>query len=182
MTATHIMLDLETLGTKPGSIVTAIGAVHFGQGQIHRTFYTTIDARDAARYGLTLDADTALWWLKKSEPARLELTQATKPLRPALQEFLDWLMHAAPPSGLLADYLASLQVWGNGATFDPPLIEAALAAAGHPCPWNHRQVRCYRTVAALDPSELKPRPDIPHHALHDATAQALHLMQICPWL
>lgn len=182
MPPTHIMLDLETLGTQPGSIVTAIGAVHFGGGQIHRTFYTTMDARDAARCGLQIDADTVLWWLKQGDQARLEITQAAKPLGTALQEFLDWLMHPAPAGLPLRDYLDSLRLWGNGATFDPPLLEAALRATGRPCPWNHRQVCCYRTVAGLDTSEKKPAPAIAHHALHDATAQALHLMQICPWL
>jgi DNA polymerase III epsilon subunit-like protein len=33
------MLDLETLGQKPGSVIVAIGVVKFGNGKIIDSFY-----------------------------------------------------------------------------------------------------------------------------------------------
>jgi len=36
---TQIMLDIETLGTRPGSVITSIGAVKFGGGEITSDFY-----------------------------------------------------------------------------------------------------------------------------------------------
>lgn len=62
---TNIMLDLETLGTCPGSVILQIGAVRSNNG-LERTI--TIDS--CLRAGLTVDGDTIGWWLRQSEAAR----------------------------------------------------------------------------------------------------------------
>lgn len=41
-----IMLDLETLGTKPGSVVLSVGACTFGHGVARRTYHQHLDLDD----------------------------------------------------------------------------------------------------------------------------------------
>ena len=45
------MLDLETLGNKPGSVIVAIGAVKFGGGEIIDSFYERVDAESCVNLG-----------------------------------------------------------------------------------------------------------------------------------
>ena len=49
------MLDLETLGNKPGSVIASIGAVKFGDGKIIDKFYRTINMQSCVRIGIALD-------------------------------------------------------------------------------------------------------------------------------
>jgi exodeoxyribonuclease VIII len=69
-------------------------------------------------------------------------------------------------------------VWGNGADFDNVILGNAYLAVNKPRPWSFWNNRCYRTVRAMAPNIDYVRPVIAHHALHDARAQALHLIEI----
>lgn len=177
----NIMLDLETLGTKPGCIVAAIGAVEFGCGamgvpKLGREFYIRIDVRDAARCGLTMDMDTFLWWLGNSEDARRELTKpGAEPFTKALYGFGDFYRSILNNSGKQTD------LWGNGADFDQPILSAAYDAAKMNQPWSHFQSRCYRTIKNLHRDvKIEIAENARHNALEDAKAQAMHLMRMLP--
>lgn len=85
------MLDLETLGTRPGSVITSIGAVKFAAGQITSDFYVRIDMQSSVEAGLVIDPATLLWWLQRSEKARSELLAPSVPLRSALEAFRVWV-------------------------------------------------------------------------------------------
>src|SRR5690606_8285654 len=102
---TRIMLDLETLGNKPGAGIVAIGAVKFGGGEIRASVYERVDAESCVADGLHMDASTVLWWLRQSDAARLEITKPGLPLREALARFAGWIS----PS--------EVEMWGNGAAF-----------------------------------------------------------------
>lgn len=160
------MLDLETLGTKPGSVIVAIGAVKFGQGKILQTFYERVDAESCVDCGLKIDASTVMWWLKQSEEARMEICKDGEPLSMVLDMFGDWLGGQ------------DTEIWGNGANFDNNLLAAAYDITGIPLPWKFSNDRCYRTVKNLHPEILIPRTGTHHNALDDATSQAMHLMDI----
>jgi DNA polymerase III epsilon subunit-like protein len=54
----RVMLDLETLGHTPGSVIVSIGAVKFGGGKILDTFYHRIDAQSCVEHGLKMDVST----------------------------------------------------------------------------------------------------------------------------
>ena len=67
----RIMVDLETLGTAPGSVILSIGAVRFDvEKGLLDEFYVNIDVESSQRLGLTIDGDTVMWWLKQSDAAR----------------------------------------------------------------------------------------------------------------
>lgn len=65
MSMKHVMVDLETLGTKPGSVILSIGAVTFdldGSGRDGRTFYQRVNIQSCLDAGMTVDGDTVEWW------------------------------------------------------------------------------------------------------------------------
>lgn len=177
----NIMLDLETLGNKPGCIVVAIGAVEFGRDAFGESglgagFYQRIDPRDAQAYGLTLDADTFLWWLGNSTEARAELTRpGAEPLTKVLYAFTDFYRSRLASDG------KPRALWGNGSDFDQPILAAVYQAARMTPPWSHYQNRCYRTVKNLHRDiKIEIAEDARHNALEDAKAQARHLMAMLP--
>ncbi|MEI6177669.1 MAG: 3'-5' exonuclease [Verrucomicrobiota bacterium] len=163
---TNIMLDIETLGNRPGSAIVWIGAVKFGEGKILDEFYIRINAESCIQIGLQMDTSTVLWWLKQADGPRLEITKPGVDIAVALAEFSKWV---ADPDAC---------VWGNGAAFDNALLDAAYHAASRRTPWKYSNDRCYRTVKSLHPYIPMERSGEHHHALDDARDQAHHLMDI----
>lgn len=163
---TQIMLDLETLGNRPGSALVAIGAVKFGNGEILDEFYRRIDAESCVQLGLEMDTSTVMWWLKQADGPRLEITQPGKHLCEVLMDFSQWV---ADPDA---------EMWGNGAAFDNALLAAAYHVAARKAPWKFWNDRCYRTMKNLHPEVPMERGGEHHHALDDARDQARHLMAI----
>ena len=80
----HCMIDLETLGTQPGSIILSIGAVLFDPTKaphecLGEEFYYVIGKPTCLAAGLTFSQDTLDWWKKQSPEARKVLTQSEDP-------------------------------------------------------------------------------------------------------
>ncbi len=172
---THIMLDLETLGTAPGSAIIAIGAVKFTEGQILSEFYRRVDLKSNTQYDLKMDPSTVLWWLKQPDEARLEITKEGVHLASALHIFSEWVMVAQH-----REMEHEPEVWGNGASFDNTLLSVAYERTGITCPWKYSNDRCYRTVKNIYPDIPMPRTGTHHNALDDARSQAMHLMAMLP--
>lgn len=94
-----VMIDLETLGTAPGSAIVAIGAVAFDPAsrELGAPATCRITAASCQHFGLTIDADTVEWWLKQSDAARSELlTEPRQHIRQALGDFQEWLVAISP--------------------------------------------------------------------------------------
>ena len=167
MSDLHVMVDIETLGTKPGSVILSIGAVKFSEiGGILDKFYRRIDLMDATLEGLVMDVATVKWWMEQDGAARKEALKNGDKLESVLFEFDAWMDQEAC-------------VWGNSAAFDLGLLGAAYEIMGMDVPWDHRKERCYRTVKALFPGIGLERDETwKHHALADAEYQARHLLMI----
>lgn len=171
----HIMVDLETLGTSPGSVIVTLAAVHFGgtPGRILNTFVRHIRPDTCEAAGLRVDASTALWWLGQREDARFRLLEGQKeavPLVDALDAFHAWL----------PGHTKTRRIWGNGASFDCAVLSAAYRMLGRQVPWHFSGERCFRTIKALHADVPMQRIGTHHDALDDAKSQALHLMQMLP--
>ena len=167
----NVMVDLETLGTRPGAVIVSIGAVVFDADGPDNdlTFEERIDIDSCLRCGLTVDGGTLEWWLRQNDRARAIFQAKGKPLTQALADFAGWL--AALPGGL--------RLWGNGASFDCALLAEAYRRAGWlELPWKYTAERCYRTLAALRPELPKAKALVAHCALDDALAQAAHAATI----
>lgn len=160
----HLMIDIETLGTAPGSVVLSIGAVVFDaeSDSLGAEFYANIDPVDCQKHGLTIDAATVLWWFDQTEDARAHL----RPMRLPLAHVLGGL------AAFLRDHQVK-RVWGHGATFDPVLLDAAYRACGLKTPWSPYDVRDTRTLYELAGIKPDRSAGIHHTALDDAKAQAI---------
>ena len=171
----NVMLDLETLGTKPGCVILSIGAVSFNPNTgLGDTFYVEIYGKSCLEAGLTVDPDTADWWetreprVKKLLERRGSAGESTN-LGKALSMFQAWFL----------DKGQNVQVWGNGADFDLPILSAAYQKCGFTNPpWQPYNGRCYRTLKNLYPGVKLDRTGVHHNALDDARSQAEHAMQI----
>ncbi len=171
----NVMLDIETLGTRPGSIILSIGAAEFRSYGVVRKFYTVISEESSRMIGLTSDANTLAWWQDQSAAARTVLEQARS--REALT-VVEALMNFTTWCGT-AEVRANTRMWGNGAAFDNVLLREVYHRLGMVPPWQHWNDRCYRTMK-------NQYPDIPyqgvkgvaHNALDDACAQAEHMILI----
>jgi hypothetical protein len=69
---TDLMIDIETLGTAPGSVIAQVGLAGFeltGDGAAWSDL-RRVNVRDAIASGLVLDWDTIQWWSRQSAAAR----------------------------------------------------------------------------------------------------------------
>jgi hypothetical protein len=170
------MIDLETWGTEPGSAIASIGACVVGESEAR--FYQVVELESCLAAGLKVSGGTVQFWLSQPDAARLELlNKARIGLWEALSNLTDWLEMTANARNV-TNWKDEVCVWGNGANFDPPLLEAAYRAVNLLVPWAFFQVRCYRTMKGLVPHVRMEPPAVKHHALHDAAAQAEHLCRI----
>lgn len=160
----HIMIDLETFGTAPGSALRSIGAVVFDPvtGHLGETFYRNIKRASCEAAGLTVDPQTEAWWSRQSLAARAALDVDPRAIGEVLGAFAAFCDSARDPL-----------IWGHGGNFDEPLLSAAYRAVGMPPPWKYWNGRCTRTI--YDAAGVKPdrAAGVHHNALDDARNQAL---------
>ena len=165
----HIMLDLETLGTRPGDTILSIGAVKFDvEKGLGEEFYITIDPESSKAAGFRAQKSTLEWWDKQSEEARKAAFKGEMAVEHALIKFTMWM----PP----VDFTV---VWGNGANFDNALLAAAYRIMKMDTPWKFWNDRCYRTIRSMfGAKDKKKNVGVAHNALDDAVTQALELVEI----
>jgi DNA polymerase III epsilon subunit-like protein len=160
----HIMIDIETLGTTPGSVILSIGAVAFDQRGVHhdKAAHWAIDPASCMAAGLTIDPATVAWWMKQSDAARAAaFPLKTLHINRALNSLREWF-----------EIQQGDQVWCHGATFDVPLLDAAYRATHLQAPWAYWSARCTRTLYALADVDVDRTKGTHHNALDDAIAQA----------
>ena len=178
---THLMVDMETMGNSPDAPIVSIGAVFFdpSTGNTGAEFYQVVSLESSMSFGMKPDASTIQWWLKQSSEARSAI-------------LVDEAMGLLETLELLADFIAenaangshTVQMWGNGCSFDNVILRRAYALTDTPFAvpfWNDRDVR---TMVELGNSVgINPRYDIPfegdiHNALSDARHQVKYVSEI----
>lgn len=165
----NIMIDLETLGTKPGCAILSIGAVEFDLNGIYSSIYREIDIDSSIAKGFAVERDTLRWWMNQADGVRKPLFCQTEDITEALNTFKWWCGSN--------DTSESITFWGNGASFDLGILRAAYAKIGVDF-FSSFQDRCYRTVKNMYPEvKIQSNPNL-HNALEDAKCQALHLIEI----
>ncbi|HEF0076024.1 3'-5' exoribonuclease [Citrobacter youngae] len=178
---THLMLDMETMGNSPDAPIVSIGAVFFdpSTGNTGAEFYQIVSLESSMSFGMKPDASTIQWWLKQSSEARSAiLVDGAMGLREVLELLADFIAENA------ANGSHSVQVWGNGCSFDNVILRRAYVLTETPFAvpfWNDRDVR---TMVELGKSVgINPRFDIPfegdlHNALSDARHQVKYVSAI----
>lgn len=169
----HVMVDLETLGTKPGATILSIGAVGFdATGVSEDRFHVVLHRADSAALGFVEDVATLTWWAKQGPAAQETLRQADEAgflVPEALTRFARYLVDA---SGTDDRGRLAAKVWGNGSDFDNVLLAAAYQRCGLPLPWPFFNNRCFRTLKGLRLASEPTREGTHHNALDDAVHQA----------
>ena len=132
--AIHGMIDLETLGVNPDSVVLTVGAIKFdpfSDTEPHTPLYLRCDIEEQSeKLGRSIDDNTMEWWSKQSKEIqneafgdheRVQSDNLTKQLN-------KWCV------GL--DY-----IWCQGPTFDFVILQDLYKNIGKPTPWNYWQIR-----------------------------------------
>ncbi len=127
------MIDIETLGTGPRSIVLSIGAVNFSdQGPLDQGIFLPLDIDQQIAMGCDGTQSTLLWWMEQSEEARRK-------------SFCKDRLHLPDAYGHLKRYVADVQqFWAKGPQFDMVTLENVFKGA--PPLWKYNTVRDMRTL------------------------------------
>lgn len=180
----HVMIDTETLGRTPGSVVRSVAAVEFDPktGETGRQKVWKIDLTDSIRYGFKIESSTLKWWMMQSDEARREFVEgAETPLEDFLEDFMQFI--AATDEG------NDFTLWCLQLDFDVAMLRSMYSWYNlnvYRCdeevlPWNFRKVRDVRPyMDALDSAGLLPPKVADRHTpLADCLAQIryVHLVE-----
>ena len=166
--ANDIMIDLETLDTKPNCVILTIGAVRFsptGMGIVEKLELKPTIEDQTEKYKRTIDDETIEWWGKQSpeaveeafnEVGRLSFAECLE----VLYKFC-WNRRA---------------IWSNGAGFDIVALETGYRDVGMAIPWPYYNARDTRTLFDITGVSLKDKKygtRTTHKAVEDAEHQAI---------
>lgn len=179
----NVMIDLETLDTRPTSVILSIGAVAFDPtlnclGDFLDAELTNRGEleRQQTLFGRTVSASTVQWWMGQSALAKRIFSEQSMSGadRVDLQTGLKLLSDLIDANGGRDDVI----VWANPPSFDLAILRSAYEATGIEVPWKHYNERCYRTLKALTKRQYKVKAfeGIEHKALDDALHQARNTM------
>jgi hypothetical protein len=163
-----LMVDIETLGNGPTSVLTQIGACFFDRytGEIGEKFCQNISVQNCLDMGLQLDWDTIKWWFEQTE----EKT---------------WMKEPQPLGKVLGQFSAFAKpaeaVWSH-ATFDMPIIANAYRRIKQGLPFHYRAMRDIRTLtdlAKVSKEEIAATPanGKTHNGLDDCVFQVAYCVK-----
>ena len=171
---THCMIDLETIGTRPGAAILSIGAVIFDEKGIIKEWACNIDLQSSLDGGLFVEASTIHWWMRQSAAAVAAAFQeiGSTPVKDALTALFEFTRDED-----------CKWFWSHGATFDLVLLQEAAIRVGAPPLFSgnggFRAARDTRTLFEI--ADVKPKTFLgsgtAHNALDDARAQALAVIE-----
>lgn len=168
--AIHSMIDLETLGTQPDSVIISLGVIKFDPFSDNEPYdgqYLKLDIDEQNTLGRKVDDDTLAWWSKQDPKVRDEAL--TDEGRTSLTEALQIINKSL----VGVDY-----IWAQGPCFDIVMLEHLYRQKETPLPWNFWQIRDSRTLFGMMP--VDPRKAIQqdlHNALADCYYQAKCVQQ-----
>jgi len=166
-----VMVDIETLGTRSGSLILSIGAVVFDKDGLHKQFYRNVEPLSSLLAGFTVDPDTVRFWNDQAFETRAILFNSPVKVEHALFHLTDFIHR-------------DTQVWAKGPDFDLKLLEDAYTKIGERIPWAYRNTRDVRTIldigmrAGCLATELFPSTVQKHSALEDAKYQANQVIMV----
>ena len=159
-----IMLDLESLGTRPDCAILTLGAVKFDEytpGSFGDSLYFRIDVDEQLALGREVQEDTLKWWASQAEDVREEAfgTEGRVSLETMYKDLNRFCVGVE-------------NIWCQGPAFDIVILENIYRQMGWPTPWQFWQIRDSRTLFGVhgDPRE-KGKAGL-HNALEDCISQA----------
>lgn len=158
-----LMLDIETLGTRPKCVVLTIGVVKFDPRQTgtKQTLYLKPNIDEQSNLGREIQEDTVAWWEQQADDVKEEALSNDN--RISVTETLKELNKF---------FVGVNNMWAQGPAFDFVIMEDLYRDFKMPTPWNFWQIRDSRTLFGVhgDPRQ-KGKAGL-HNALEDAVSQA----------
>lgn len=160
-----VMIDIETMGTRPDCVVLTLGAVKFNPLDISapmEELYIKLDIDQQIQMDRSVDQSTMDWWHKQAEAVREEAfgTAGRISVEDAinsLSKFMD----------------GTKCIWAQGPQFDMTILEDLCRTAKLKQPWRYSSVRDSRTLfAVLGDQRPKDKP-----AAHNALADCYYQVQ-----
>lgn len=156
----NIMVDLETLSSRPDAAILSIGAVVFGDGiatesektlwthaSSDRHFHTCIDAASAQKAGGHICPENVEWLLKHaSKRWKSRLSRKGMTVHAALHAFNEWILQRKDNKGGDPDQVL---IWSSGGPLNITALWQAMERSGIDPAWGRYQHRCYLTLRAL---------------------------------
>lgn len=162
----HLMIDIETLGTRNNSPILSIAAVPFDPktGKCYSNiFYEKIDISSYDNTPFQLNFSTLKWWLSQSEKARTEAFSGVKSIDKVIKEFHKYLTG-----------MGKIYPWSHGKDFDLPILENAFSVFSLETPWKFWDTLDTRTIYYahnINLKNIKMEKMTKHNALHDCYLQ-----------
>lgn len=186
----HLNLDLETLDTRPTSVILSLGCSLFAFEESDKTFdhyietgfYVKLNATEQIRSGRTTSKDTINWWKTQGEEAKSVLfpQKTDKTLQEGLMLLVDYLNNSR--YNFKKSYC-----WCRGSSFDWPIVDNAFEQHSIKLPYNGWKIRDTKTAidimagtdnGAYNLKNGTPREFIKHNSLHDCVLDILRLKEL----
>ena len=172
MPTTDIMIDLETLGTTPDSVIVSIAAVKFDPFEDYQERGVTSDQLPTLNILVDIDGqtdrriddNTVTWW-SQQDPL-IQETVFSPIGRVSFADALDQLHRFIWNTGG--------RVWAQGTQFDIAMLEHAYRSINKAYPWQYSQARDSRTLLDLVAVNL---PKATHDAVADCWRQIIGVQQ-----
>ena len=164
------MLDLETLGTRPGCVILTIGAVLFDPYSLKEPgpgIYMRVDADEQIARGREVQEDTLKWWGQQADDVREEALGEGD--RVSLETMYHDLNRFCVGVG---------NIWCQGPAFDIVILENIYRQMGWPTPWQFWQIRDSRTLFGVHGDPREKDRKAAHNALMDCYYQAIGVQQV----
>ena len=159
-----IMLDLETLSTRPDATILTFGACKFSpykQHEIVDGIYFRVNVDEQTALGRHVDDNTVEWWGRQADDVREEALGEGD--RIGLEQFTQELNRFI---------VGADNIWAQGPVFDIVILENLYRQMGLPCPWQFWQIRDSRTLLSTHGDLRDKNKAGLHNALEDAVSQA----------
>lgn len=157
----HIMIDIEALGTSRDCVIVSVGATRFNldTGHIIDREYWELNMRQQQKKGRTVDSDTIQWWSKQSE-FTMKALQSNN--RTAILEFIK-------------EFNQFIQgkcfYWAKGTNYDLEIIGDLYKLYEQRPPFKYSKWVDARVFYMLG-KKLKILPDAENEVIHNALADA----------
>ena len=165
-----IMLDLESLGTRPDCAILTLGAIKFNPYVLDSfgdSLYLRIDVDEQLALGREVQEDTLTWWSNQAEDVREEALGEGN--RVSLTEMYRQLNKFC---------VGATNIWCQGPAFDIVILENIYRQMGWPTPWQFWQIRDSRTLFGVHGDPRDRNKAGLHNALEDCVSQAQGVQQI----
>lgn len=173
-----LMLDIETLGRRPGDGIVSIGASLFSPSNDPKVisdpknhFYRVLNTFDLSNNGFSTEPETLKWWKERDiwKTLSSQFMNSTATVKSVCEDLSKFIENQSNPD----------KIWSNSPSFDVEMTRHMFQKVGVPFPMSYQKEMDFRTLMELAYPNREKRPrrifeafDQQHHALGDAMEQA----------